>query len=108
MDLEIDRWLAGRPCDCGVCRAVRTEEIVVDRAIDGPILRRARGRPLALFGDARTLDACGRDLAARLRTAGAEVRVYELASHGAGLHAYDVAVEDARSRLTGSGDDAPR
>ena len=99
-DSKVRELLGRSVCGCGECRPVVTERVEVTRDLVAALQREAAGEELVLFGDARTLEACGTNLAAGLkRDAGAGVTVVALAGRDRMLHAGDVEVATVVSRL---------
>jgi len=98
--------LGSTPCACGACRPVATEEVAITGEPERVVLRRAAGRAIAVFGDARTMAACGRRLVDRLRATGAAVVVHELAADGNGPHADDVTAAALAAMLREGATDA--
>ncbi len=91
--------LGSAPCGCGACRRVETERVHVTRDVADALIAELDGRPALLFGDPRTLEACGDDLAAWLRASGAVCRVFDLEAPGTRLHADAATVRGARDVL---------
>ncbi len=92
-------YLGATPCRCGRCRPVGTERVRVGPDLADALREELADRPALLFGDPRTLAACGTRLAVELDVAGADTRTVDLEATGHPLHADDAAVARAARAL---------
>ena len=99
MSGELFRYLGSTPCDCGRCRRVETERVKLTPDLASAVEQELAGAPAILFGDRRTLEACGDPLAIELQASGGALSVVNLQDDRPALHADWQTVERVRGHL---------